>query len=1718
MFEVIRDMFHQEMAEAVFGHLRAFLLEMGANHCQRVEFLPVEVMRIICERTSEDHDLIKHGVEAYVLTEVAGNGLEIESGALIEKRNREKFGVLVAFIPQGLRLPAEDSYDIQTFKTYDLGNVLRAHARHMASSLPAEGQEIAKKILSQASIRRLPVDQHIKYLLALRNDGSGWEEAGAYLFHLDLIPDLDLSEKTVETRLDRNSKCVAALTDESQSTLSALDKLAEDIQLEPQENNLRENLVSFLRPRNVADTQGWLRDILADDDARSKLNFAKWKFKDSPDEGRVEVHLDALRDPKTGAVADGFRVEGENLVAGTSTPVKLKWKTYPGNAPNLGHFVVLIVRDNEEELGAELLRKTVKNNKRIETRAKVSLKDIELAEGETCAVKAIVQARDRSGVILSSDESESFWIEGGQQADDIGRKKINKVRNRAEAFFISAHRSRKKMEVDSEGWEEGRHQFLYRLKLKNRDIYHIAMSPVLHAIELRNISDPLTLGAWEGNLTNRGSLEQTDLSHVPITVSGLSTFDSFVHARKNLFNRFHEKDPNGVVEVFDLRDFQTEVMAYAQTYIAVLDEIRSKLLSATSDGQINNILNSSHKISRLDTVHLKIGDSDGIDQIVVLAPTHPIKLLWLFQYQRLLFHWAEKLEGVSESEAAALVSREAHERITSLNVPPALAFKNGEIYVNSDNLDLYWSLFPHGGTTDVRKAISTMLRLLGSKLNEGEITVITPAQIADRIWRYLKHHPYVTTLRIDVINPGDGLLVLNAIREIQKGEEFKQLNYDVAFYADQRYEIMGSAFDEMTEGGNLAEGSPPEVDEELLRPNKNPLFPKLTFSKLKVSETQWRETELREAHITILIDRFSTKVLTRRSHPPPGSFCMHNLLAEYRADFDVKGDSATWSRKVVPNKNSELFSGDTCAQALFEAVDMITRLSASYYDWGNSLDRVPAIQLELSDTDKHLINHIHEHSDWVFTIDRNFGIEYFDNPRTGGGAVRSYLIDYSPEFLDGVGHRLIISTFWLSEIEGIISDGLRKMSIPGTGFQSAQILDVLKSISGRLALKLINNPKDAKEIIGLALTRLLLQENGDLKTGVLIPVDSHIDLFAEHKRTENVSDIRLQRSDLIHVRARDGKLVFRLIEVKYRSNVGGAGEDMILKEAIASKNSDTRKVFDTRFVPKSENDRLDRELQNKELANLVHFYVDRSRRHGLLEESPAGTEGLLEAIPKIEDGKCDVVFEKAGYIFHTEGLSKPMEEYKENQVFIIGRDRILELLGIREEPPSVPPATPDVPPGPPSKSGSAVPAPKPTVTDSAELSRVKPQEPPAAPRVVAGPQTEPLTAELVSAAARQQAPAEPYQLRLPLGKNTDTGKPVFWDPLTDNPKKLTNQHILIVGKSGAGKTQTASAFLWELTKANVPSIIFDFQGEYMSGKLTNADGISFLDCTAAKVLDAADGINVNPLELPLDPHSGRKQSYIKVVYQVSYSLAKIFGLGDIQHAILRDAIGQTFVAAGFMPNNKESWLRPAPNFSEVWTILKHMEKEIGGNVRNLNLRIQPLFETGVFRDNADPSGFEAVLAEPHVLRLSNLATPELMVAVSRFVLQKIYTDMLAKGPTHSMRVFAVVDEAHKLSYEETLTELMREARKYGVGILLASQSVKDFDRIVFDMVGTKIALQLEGDDAKVMAENLGLVDRQERDIARQLILNQAPHIALVRSNHFEPYIQVEITPFYKKRR
>jgi hypothetical protein len=146
MVKISQDIYLKEISQAVFNDLKMKLLNKQRNHCLRVDYLPSTVMNFTCEQLNVDADLRSKEVEAYILSTTAKQSFEIESGRLIELRNRLNFGVLVIFIPQGFRGAAEDSYDIHTFEAYDLSGVLNAHKRDIISSFNDEEQTIIKTI------------------------------------------------------------------------------------------------------------------------------------------------------------------------------------------------------------------------------------------------------------------------------------------------------------------------------------------------------------------------------------------------------------------------------------------------------------------------------------------------------------------------------------------------------------------------------------------------------------------------------------------------------------------------------------------------------------------------------------------------------------------------------------------------------------------------------------------------------------------------------------------------------------------------------------------------------------------------------------------------------------------------------------------------------------------------------------------------------------------------------------------------------------------------------------------------------------------------------------------------------------------------------------------------------------------------------------------------------------------------------------------------------------------------------------------------------------------------------------------------------------------------------------------------------------------------------------------------------------------------------------
>src|SRR5262249_36964999 len=159
--------------------------------------------------------------------------------------------------------------------------------------------------------------------------------------------------------------------------------------------------------------------------------------------------------------------------------------------------------------------------------------------------------------------------------------------------------------------------------------------------------------------------------------------------------------------------------------------------------------------------------------------------------------------------------------------------------------------------------------------------------------------------------------------------------------------------------------------------------PKLVYAKHKVGELLADESNRFESHLTFLIDYFGITIASRPHTEANGSSSLHNLLAEYLTDYAAGTSTATWSRLIAPNQCPDLAS-DTVTKHLYEAHQGVSHLAACFCDWANSLDKYVTVQLELSDSGgkNHLklLRRIHLISDWVFTIDRNFGIEYYDDP------------------------------------------------------------------------------------------------------------------------------------------------------------------------------------------------------------------------------------------------------------------------------------------------------------------------------------------------------------------------------------------------------------------------------------------------------------------------------------------------------------------------------------------------------------------------------------------------------------------------------------------------------------------------------------------------------------------------------------------------------------------
>ncbi|PIZ50974.1 hypothetical protein COY27_04945 [Candidatus Woesearchaeota archaeon CG_4_10_14_0_2_um_filter_33_13] len=293
------------------------------------------------------------------------------------------------------------------------------------------------------------------------------------------------------------------------------------------------------------------------------------------------------------------------------------------------------------------------------------------------------------------------------------------------------------------------------------------------------------------------------------------------------------------------------------------------------------------------------------------------------------------------------------------------------------------------------------------------------------------------------------------------------------------------------------------------------------------------------------------------------------------------------------------------------------------------------------------------------------------------------------------------------------------------------------------------------------------------------------------------------------------------------------------------------------------------------------------------------------------------------------------------------------------------------------------------------------------------------------------------------------GKPLNW-----NPKQEKNPHLITVGGSGSGKTETLKAIMLELKKSKVSSLILDFHNDFK----IFADNLVQIDKATLHPLE----VQIN--EKPLD-----------VCYKVSKMIANVFVLGDVQEAIIREAIKVFYIKSGIKDLKKENdgtiELMPFSYFRDI--IFDTPIQNQG--VPKLLAKISVLFDVDLFM-NADGTSIslDTIIKNLSVIELLKFPTDEVKALVADLLLKKLINFLYIKGKSEDYWLYVVIDEAHRMMYPGSPVELLlRESRKYGVGIILASQRPTDFSETILANAGTIIAFQESLDkDAVFLSKQL----------------------------------------------
>ena len=1280
--ELPADDIEVALERVLMPRLTSRLARYQPGHCARIVDAETRLAVRLCERVRtaarNDAQVLVLGTPPEVPAEVA-----VTSTKLVELRNPDADGrlrpPLLVFVPPGTHASAEDSFGVATFEEVPLGDVYGDLADRLLAELPAEMRRGVAEILETIDEAKWPYATsyaRARFLLTIQVNDNDPEVVGAALFELGLVPDLELftDPTLIRTRIGLNIQQMEILNAPDRPDRQRV------LGLGLTDRAFRARLAAFVADATLDDPRGWTRRIVVDR-VNWPLSFHRWPLRDTTHAEVVRITVGELSLPQAGEQPERagnpllanlagqyFQVAGQQ--GPNQLPVGFDVHPDPRGISGLTRFSAQII---SEDSGPTGVIASVKPSATGRAAHKITFRKLRAANLEQGWHYIQVLPHDEDGIALPverssteerpDNESERFFVVVPTQddIDDLPPQERAAIQPGVTQALLAlqfqawdAGRDWGSVECRSVGWHDtGQHTL--RASFGSHGMAEIPLSPMLADIQRRTLEDPAHTARWELRL-KAGHAPEIIRQDLDWSTASPSPVAAFLAARDAALRGV--RDDGTLVEGSDLLKLRPKVQTYAEAYGELL-AWQLQQAERSDDTQRTRLLADLGTMLAIDTVEAWVRGADGTQRAVTLvAPTHPLRLLWLVTWAQLGRHWLAGGGDASRSVMAA--AGRALATLAPLGFPFVALYSGGRLTIAAADLTPYWGACLPTDTPDPQDLLDSLSRALRLPDRQPGGRLISPRILADRVERYLRQHPYVSTLVISAVNAGRADQIADMLVELQRRKHLRHMRYDARVFASG---------DAATDAGEalarlMRDEWTTAADAEAFHTRQaTGLIPKLAVAVLPLAEFR-AVTDARPAHLTFLFDAFSGETFDAGpAGTSSGLLPVHGLVQDVIVSYEEGEEGVQWRKRPRHGRVAWIPGAEEACDLLAALPATISSAAAAAATGQVGAGLVPRITLSLSPADAALLHQAHRSSDWVVTIDRTLGMEYFDSP--GSGRRPDYVIDFEGSADSGLSHHLVISSRSIDELRAMLAPAIGQHALAVDPKHTGTFFEQLRLLSGRLAFKLASaSATQRTEVLGLALARLYLDYQHTLEDQILVPLDDHLELYREARRQQEIGEaVNLYRTDLAlwNLDARRRVITCSLVEVKCYTSLHGASEYEQLKDRIADQLRRSQEVLAERFDPNHGiADRPDRVVRNAEMAQLLRFYLGRAVRHGTVRPDVAAEAEWL--LGNLDSRPYQLRFTRTGLLFDLAGQGTSSSTEGGIQYHRIGRDLVEELL------------------------------------------------------------------------------------------------------------------------------------------------------------------------------------------------------------------------------------------------------------------------------------------------------------------------------------------------------------------------------------------------------------------------------------------------------------------------